>query len=139
MSDDVVAELDAELALIEELPYRVPIHLLAKRARDEIVALRKARDHVIPIGRLMRRLDPRTEGEAMMDCGTTRATGYYWILFNWPLFDPRREPQWQPASWDDRSQTWVVIGSRQELSPEEPCILAVDERRIAVPNHNNAG
>lgn len=37
---DVVAELDAELALIEELPYRVPIHLLAKRARHEIVALR---------------------------------------------------------------------------------------------------
>ena len=40
MTDDVVAELDAELALIEQLPYRVPIHLLAKRARDEIVALR---------------------------------------------------------------------------------------------------
>lgn len=38
--DDVVPELDAELALIEQLPYRVPIHLLAQRARDEIVALR---------------------------------------------------------------------------------------------------
>lgn len=40
MTDDVVAELDAELALIEPLPYRVPIHHLAQRARDEIVALR---------------------------------------------------------------------------------------------------
>lgn len=37
---DILAELDAELALIEQLPYRVPIHLLAKRARDEIVGLR---------------------------------------------------------------------------------------------------
>lgn len=42
MSDDVVAELNAELALIEPLPYRVPIHHLARRARDEIVELRKA-------------------------------------------------------------------------------------------------
>lgn len=41
MSDDIVVELDAELALIEELPYRVPIHLLARRARDEIVRLRR--------------------------------------------------------------------------------------------------
>lgn len=38
---DVVAELDAELALIAELPYRVPIHHLARRARDEILALRR--------------------------------------------------------------------------------------------------
>lgn len=62
-----------------------------------------------------------------------RATGYYWILFNWPMFDPQRAPQWQPASWDDRSQTWVVIGSRQELSPDERCILAVDERQLERP------
>lgn len=40
MTDDVVQDLDAELALVEQLPYRVPIHLLAKRARDEIVAMR---------------------------------------------------------------------------------------------------
>lgn len=45
MTDDVVAELDAELALIEELPYRVPLHLLAKRARDEIVGLRGLLEH----------------------------------------------------------------------------------------------
>lgn len=44
MTDDVVAELDAELALIEQLPYRVPIHLLAKQARDEIVRLQKLTD-----------------------------------------------------------------------------------------------
>lgn len=44
MTDDVVAELDAELALIEQLPYRVPIHHLAKRARAEIVALRASLD-----------------------------------------------------------------------------------------------
>lgn len=47
MADDVVAELDAELALIEELPYRVHIHLLAQRARDEIVALREALDESV--------------------------------------------------------------------------------------------
>lgn len=45
MVDDVVAELDAELALIEELPYRVPIHHLAQRARDEIMALRGLLEH----------------------------------------------------------------------------------------------
>lgn len=40
MSDpNVVAELDAELALIGQPPYSVPIHRLAQRARDEIVAL----------------------------------------------------------------------------------------------------
>jgi hypothetical protein len=39
---DTVAELDAELALIKQLPYRVPIHQLARRARDELVAWRKA-------------------------------------------------------------------------------------------------
>lgn len=50
MAEDVVAELDAELALIEELPYRVPIHLLAKRARDEIVALREQLDHAATHG-----------------------------------------------------------------------------------------
>lgn len=42
--NDLIVELDKELALIEQLPYRVPIHVLAKRARDEIVALRAERD-----------------------------------------------------------------------------------------------
>lgn len=44
MADDVVTELDAEIALWEPLPYRVPIHLLARRARDEIVWLREMRE-----------------------------------------------------------------------------------------------
>lgn len=47
MDDDIVAGLDAELALIEPLPYRVPIHHLARRARDEIVALREALDESV--------------------------------------------------------------------------------------------
>lgn len=47
MTDDVVADLDAELALIEELPYRVPIHLLAKRARDELVELRERLESIL--------------------------------------------------------------------------------------------
>ena len=48
---DVVAELDAELALIEQLPYRVPIHLLAKRARDEIVVMRGAWPEALKLAR----------------------------------------------------------------------------------------
>jgi hypothetical protein len=37
---DLVAELDAELDRVEGLPFRVQIQTLARRARDEIVALR---------------------------------------------------------------------------------------------------
>lgn len=74
--------------------------------------------------RRRRRCNPGAEGQGM------RVSGYYWVLFNWALFDPTRAPEWQPASWDDVTSTWVVIGSRQEVPPEEPCILAVDERRL---------
>lgn len=83
--------------------------------------------------RRLRRCNPGAEGQGM------RASGYYWVLFNWPLFDPTRAPEWQPASWDDVTSTWVVIGSRQEVPPEEPCILAVDERRIERPREASDG
>jgi hypothetical protein len=59
-----------------------------------------------------------------------RESGYYWILFNWKMFDANRDNEWQPAGWDAEHQTWVVIGSRQIVPFYEPCIVEVDEKRL---------
>lgn len=34
---------------------------------------------------------------------------------------------WQPAGWDQRTQSWALIGSNQTVAYWQPCILEVDE------------
>lgn len=59
-----------------------------------------------------------------------RKTAYYWVLFNWPMFVNKRDAEWQPASWDENRQSWVIIGSNQEIEFWQPCIIQVDEKPI---------
>lgn len=66
------------------------------------------------------------------EVANNRKMGYYWVLFDYSLFPTnlRREPSWEPASWDSDYRTWACIGSGQIIPFYEPCIKEVDETPI---------
>lgn len=55
-------------------------------------------------------------------------TGYYWILFNWPALTITNELHWEPASYDSRTKSWAIIGSREEISWNSVLILLIGEK-----------
>lgn len=63
-----------------------------------------------------------------------RPTGYYPVIFNWPSFG-RPETHWEPASWDDRTKSWVMIGNRTAVpeDQEHRIFLAIGDQCIVMP------
>lgn len=64
-----------------------------------------------------------------------RATGYYWVIFNWAKHGFPEKEHWEPASWDAQSNSWVTLGSRQMVSSvlENHVFLKIGDRIVEPP------
>lgn len=66
---------------------------------------------------------------------TDRPSGFYWVLFNWPVLVPDRAADWQPAYWDAIAGTWAFIGSIDE-APDGADLVAEVGHAIERPKAN---
>jgi hypothetical protein len=84
-------------------------------------ALHNAHSNAMSLAGVAQRPIPHSTRSWRME----RVTGYYWILFNWPLLAPDREPEWQPAYWDAMAESWALIGSDEEFPEGHPVVVDV--------------
>lgn len=63
-----------------------------------------------------------------------RATGYYWVKFDWTPYR-RSDNRWEPASFDASVSGWAMIGSREVIpaTREREVFNEIDETPIRRP------
>jgi hypothetical protein len=63
-----------------------------------------------------------------------RASGYYWVKFDWVRFGKPEKERWEPAAWAAEVRGWVILGHPDVLPERHEALvfLEVDETEVIV-------